>query len=103
MVPIGGIINWSGAIVDIPDNWQLCDGTGGTPDLRDRFVIGAGGVEAVDDTGGAVTHAHSVVSTLSVTPSAIAPIWDSFTDGNVTATADGRPPYYALAYIQRMS
>ena len=37
------IVIWSGAIVDIPTGWALCDGNNETPDLRDRFVIGAGG------------------------------------------------------------
>ena len=32
-VPQGGIIMWSGAIVDIPTGWALCDGTNGTPNL----------------------------------------------------------------------
>ena len=40
-VPIGGIIMWSGTIATIPTNWALCDGTNGTPDLRDKFVVGA--------------------------------------------------------------
>lgn len=39
-VPIGGIIMWSGNIADIPDNWKLCDGTNGRPDLRGRFIEG---------------------------------------------------------------
>ncbi len=41
MVPVGGIIMYDGLIADIPAGWQLCDGTGGTPDMRNRFVIGA--------------------------------------------------------------
>lgn len=49
---VGQIILWAGAIVDIPEGWALCDGTNGTPDLRDRFVQGAGGAQAPDDTGG---------------------------------------------------
>jgi hypothetical protein len=61
-IPLGGIILWSGAVTEIPFNWHLCDGTGGTPDLRDRFVVGAGGAYAVGATGGAVsqdlTHDH---------------------------------------------
>jgi hypothetical protein len=52
-VPSGGIIMWSGSIGSIPSGWSLCDGTNGTPDLRDRFVVGAGGSYAVDATGGA--------------------------------------------------
>ena len=40
-VPAGGIIMWSGATNAIPTGWVLCDGQNGTPDLRDKFVIGA--------------------------------------------------------------
>jgi hypothetical protein len=54
-VPVGGIIMWGGLIGSIPSNWQLCDGTNGTPDLRDNFVIGAGSSYAVDGTGGAAS------------------------------------------------
>lgn len=46
----GLICLWSGAIVDIPAGWSLCDGGGGRPDLRDKFVIGAGDHYAVDAT-----------------------------------------------------
>ena len=53
LVPPGGIIMWSGAINDIPVGWALCDGTNGTPDLRDRFIVGAGGKYNVGNTGGA--------------------------------------------------
>lgn len=52
-IPVGGIILWSGAIGDVPDGWQLCDGSNGTPNLRDRFVVGAGTSYAVGATGGA--------------------------------------------------
>lgn len=41
-LPIGSIIMWSGTISTIPTNWNLCDGSNGTPDLRNRFVVGAG-------------------------------------------------------------
>ncbi len=40
-VPKGGIIMWSGALGTIPTGWALCDGGNGTPDLRERFVVGA--------------------------------------------------------------
>ena len=39
-VPKGGIIMWSGSVVDIPSGWALCNGDPGTPDLRGRFVVG---------------------------------------------------------------
>ncbi len=53
--PVGGIIMWSGAISAIPENWKLCDGRYNTPDLRDRFVVGAGTSYSVGSTGGAST------------------------------------------------
>tara|TARA_A100001234_G_scaffold221042_1_gene235598 strand:+ start:662 stop:1489 length:828 start_codon:yes stop_codon:yes gene_type:complete len=66
--PIGGIILWNGAIGSIPSNFRLCDGQNGTPDLRDRFIVGAGAGYAPGDTGGSsqvtlteaqlATHSH---------------------------------------------
>lgn len=47
-----GIVIWSGSTLDIPDRWQLCDGTNNTPDLRNRFIIGAGDLYSVGTTGG---------------------------------------------------
>lgn len=63
-VPSGGIIMWSGAVASIPAGWFLCNGSNGTPDLRDRFVIGAGNSYAVGVSGGTkdaivVAHTHS--------------------------------------------
>ena len=61
--PSGGIILWSGAANAIPTGWVLCDGQNNTPDLRNRFVVGAGDRYAVDATGGSadaivVSHSH---------------------------------------------
>lgn len=59
IVPVGGIIMWSGSVASIPANWALCDGTAGTPDLRGQFVIGAdadsGGSWDVGDSAGDTT------------------------------------------------
>lgn len=65
MIPIGGIIMWSGSIASIPNGWRLCDGTNGTPDLRDKFVVGAGNAYSVNDTGGRIDavlplHGHGI-------------------------------------------
>ena len=46
---------WSGTENNIPTGWNLCDGTNGTPDLRDKFVIAAGTSHAVSNTGGSST------------------------------------------------
>ena len=51
-VPKGGIIMWSGTT--IPTGWGLCDGTSGKPDLRERFIVGAGG-DNTGVTGGSYT------------------------------------------------
>ena len=51
----GMIMLWSGSIASIPSGWALCNGTSGTPDLRNRFVVGAGDTYAVGATGGATT------------------------------------------------
>lgn len=66
--PIGGIILWNGSTSTIPANFKLCDGNNNTPDLRDRFVVGAGAGYAVNATGGSssvklteaqlATHSH---------------------------------------------
>ena len=44
LVPVGGIIMWSGSIAEAEalTNWRICDGANGTPDLRDKFVMGVG-------------------------------------------------------------
>ena len=47
------ILMWSGSLAALPAGWQLCDGTNGTPDLRDKFVVTAGDTYAVNVMGGA--------------------------------------------------
>ena len=64
-VPKGVIWMWNSSAASIPLGFQLCDGTNGTPDLRDRFVVGAGNTYTVNSTGGSadavvVSHSHSV-------------------------------------------
>ena len=71
-IPSGCILLWSGSIGSIPAGWYLCNGSNGTPDLRDRFVVGAGSTYAVDATGGSadamvVSHTHTATSSSSVT------------------------------------
>ena len=56
-VATGLIVLWYGSVASIPAGWHLCDGTGGTIDLRGRFVVGAGtGSDySVGNTGGSAT------------------------------------------------
>lgn len=84
-VPSGGIILWSGSTGSVPSGWYLCDGTNGTPDLRDRFIVGAGNTYAVNATGGTadavvVTHTHTATSVV--------------TDPGHTHVATNGPSYY---------
>lgn len=69
ITPVGGIILWSGAVASIGTgslvNWALCDGSNGTPNLQDKFVVGAGSAYAVAAQGGSanavlVAHTHGV-------------------------------------------
>lgn len=106
----GMILAWSGAIVDIPTGWYLCDGNNGTPDLRNRFVIGAGDTYSVDDTGGANTHIHSLIGshTHQLGPGAqiaTGANWSNIT-GDPSKKAETSPasslsPYYSLAFIMK--
>ena len=126
--PIGGIIMWSGAQADIPTGWQLCDGSNGTPDLRGRFVLGAGGKYAVDATGGEeeVTlrlenippHTHmykyggagiagaptSDNTFYKVKASGSNQAYTEYTGGQngTTVPHENRPPFWALCFIMRM-
>jgi hypothetical protein len=79
-VPTGLIAMWYGTIATIPTGWYLCNGSNGTPDLRDKFVIGASSDEtaiaktnvtgALTQSGGskdaiAVSHTHTATSSVS--------------------------------------
>ncbi len=109
--PTGIIAIWFGAIIDIPAGWILCDGGGGSPDLRDRFIVGAGSTYAVNDTGGAVNHNHDFTGdghSHVIPAGSVLNIGPPFSDITSTAAAIGTtdnesslPPYLALAYIMK--
>ena len=71
-IPTGMISLWYGSIGSVPTGWYLCDGSNGTPDLRDRFIVGAGSAYSVASVGGStdsivVSHTHTATSTSTVT------------------------------------
>lgn len=73
IIPKGVILLWSGSLLNIPVGWALCNGMTVfgvvTPDLRDRFVMGAGQSYAVTETGGSryidevISHSHTLSGT----------------------------------------
>lgn len=70
IVPAGVIVLWSGSSASIPSGWYLCNGLNGTPNLMDRFVVGAGSSYSVGGTGGSkdavlVSHTHTYSGTSS--------------------------------------
>lgn len=122
-VPAGCIVLWSGAASDIPDGWYLCDGQNGTPDLRDRFVVGAGNAYTPGATGGNAQitltkeqlpeHTHTYNNSSGKKSSyGMSNGGREITEfGSSTSTDSGstgagnpvdiRPPYYALCYIMK--
>lgn len=88
-VPVGGIIMFSGTT--IPEGWLLCDGANGTPDLRDKFVVGSGNTYTTGATGGAAE--HTTTRSGATTGSDVQAVTDQ--------TIPTLPPYYALAYIMK--
>ncbi|KKN01728.1 hypothetical protein LCGC14_1124820 [marine sediment metagenome] len=110
-IPSGLITIWNSTIATIPTGWVQCDGNNGTPDLRDKFVVGAGGSLAVDDTGGARTHTHDFttdghIHSIEPVPADTIPAgagWDDDFDNQVltgtTAPANHDPPFFSLVYI----
>ena len=59
-VPAGTVVAFSGPADAIPANWFICDGLNGTPDLRERFIMGASATYELGDVGGAVSHSHAL-------------------------------------------
>lgn len=118
-VPVGGIIMWSGATSTIPSNYHICDGTNGTPNLTNNFIIAAGGTYALGATGGEAEHTltidempshnHEVRSGGSgggAAPSRILAFTGTTFETENTGGSqphNNLPPYYALYYIMRIS
>ena len=70
VLPTGMILLWSGSIGSIPAGFLLCDGNNSTPDLRNRFIVGAGSTYSVNQTGGSadaivVSHNHTATSVVT--------------------------------------
>lgn len=128
ILPTGCIVLWSGSESAVPDGFALCNGQNGTPDLRDRFVLGSGTKHSVGDTGGAeqVTltveqmpiHGHYINTNNPSGTNIASAYWNSqyINTGTIVKnlsrfetawTGGGKahnnmPPYYVLAYIMKI-
>jgi len=125
-LPAGIILMWSGSISGIPQGWALCNGANGTPNLMDKFIVGAGSGYAVNATGGEAfhtltkaempSHTHTTTRDLASNrggqqqenqgPNGYAAHWFwpdaclSYEGGD--QPHENRPPYYALCYIMKL-
>jgi len=106
------IVIWSGAIVDIPTGFVICDGNNGTPDLRDKFVVGAGTTYNPGDNGGNEDHSHTLNCdqhrhALPEPGTVGSGSFRSYQTNFVVVTGTTNavnhlPPYYSLAYIMKV-
>ncbi len=130
-VPLRTIVMWGGSASENPDGWHLCDGTAGTPDLRGRFIVGAGQGQnglsyySAGSKGGEEKHQLTVAEmpshnhTYKFNSYDLAAAWKDArnfftvskgkTDQEKSTESTGgnqahenRPPYYALCYIMRV-
>lgn len=107
----GMIILWYGSLLDIPDGWVICDGTGETAQILGLWVVGAGNLYDAGEIPGGLPHNHTETY-LANRHQFVAGAWmylgglfqewttmdfDTFTSDRTQL----RPPYHALYYIQK--
>ena len=111
----GMILLWSGSTGNIPSGWVLCDGNAGTPNLQDRFVIGAGNSYSVGATGGSTTDTVNITVSGTTGGPGGTQSWGGYPpqnqlatsththsfSGSGTDTISTMSPYYALCYIMK--
>jgi microcystin-dependent protein len=132
VIPSGVIVMWSGYKPNIPDGWAECNGQNSTPDLRSRFIVGAGAGSGLSNydrgsTGGAETHtlkadempSHTHRFTIGQandlnfstvfggpfvvgTDDIFAKVQHSTSSQGDGKAHENRPPYYALMFIMKL-
>ncbi len=128
MLPQNMIVIWAGDPASIPSGWRLCDGSFGTKDLRDKFVVGTGPTNLLDSEG-PPTHNHgiaTITNTTGVVTNTVTFFDVNFTNDNVNndpinivtqyshshtvnhthstsvgVNVNSQPPFYVMCYIQR--
>lgn len=117
VVPVGTIVPWfppaspnNGASLDtiVPQGWAICDGSNGTPDLRDRFVLGTTDVKLLGIQGGSKSHNHTGSATGSrfeannIGSNGTGATRHDDSRTVVINPAEVMPPYVALVYIMKL-
>lgn len=98
------ILMWAGNLSNIPAGWLLCNGTAATPDLTDRFVVGAGGSYAPHSAGGTATHTHGItvggtaLSTAQIPPHDHLVGVGPWTPDGIDTSGDVREPRNVIDY-----
>jgi hypothetical protein len=114
-VPAGTIIAWYAKNKPVPQGWAICNGTNGTPDLRNRFLMGTGDPANIGKTGGASQHHHSVTTTFpggdwkgsdwhwGETPwvNGPNPVKGGSSATATTTDADNIPPYMEVIFLMK--
>lgn len=121
-IPSGVIVMWGGSVASIPAGWALCDGNNGTYDLRNLFIVGAGDTYDPGDTGGSnsvtlstqqiPSHRHKLEESsatlnyqtgITAKSYLYASLPNRYTQNEGGSTShENRPPFYALAFIQKL-
>jgi hypothetical protein len=107
---VGMYMLWDLDVSPVPAGWQLADGTNGTRDLRNKFIIGAGSTYTNGDTGGTTTHTHTYTTTTGANSASqsvagvpatttVAANPHTHSVSGTTASANHLPPYLALTWI----
>ena len=130
-LPKGVVVAWYGMPNTIPNGWRICDGLNGTPNLKDRFIIGAGGKYRLNSKGGQEKvklninqiprHSHSYMDAYFAEAWGQVPVpggWGSRTGTDKDNKAfqmkrntlptgkslphNNMPPYFSLYYIMKL-
>jgi hypothetical protein len=104
-IPINTIMLWWGDFGSVPAGWTFCDGTLGSPDLRDRFVLCAGNFQAPKTAGGtpsAYPGEHTHANTYNTYPGVVSTTVLEVHNSQAIYPGDASTlPYFALMYIRK--
>ncbi|HOK95543.1 MAG TPA: hypothetical protein PK052_04960 [Anaerohalosphaeraceae bacterium] len=106
----GMIIMWSGLLSNVPAGWSVCDGTNGTPNLRQKFIRGANAEMGAQ--GGSASHTHNMESYIGCAQGSLYMVNGGCScqiaaQGHThpmyvnAQSSSNIPPYYELIFIRK--